>query len=98
MVPGGPLINEAASSTVSVTPTSGALALTGYAPTAAVTNKVNVVPSSGALALAGHAPTVATPRNVTPIAGTLVLTGYVPDVSNGSHPDWITTARRRARR
>lgn len=64
---------------VSVTPTTGSLILTGYAPTVATPRLVT--PTTGTLVLQGYAPTVATPVAVTPTTGPLVLTGYAPTVA-----------------
>lgn len=65
---------------ISITPDVGQLALTGFAPTVAVSNNQAVAPNVGALTLAGFAPTVATPVAVVPGVGALTLTGFVPSV------------------
>jgi len=64
---------------ISVTPTTLALILTGYAPT--VLTPRLVTPTTLALSLTGYAPTVSTPRLVTPTTLALILTTYAPEIS-----------------
>lgn len=70
-------------STISVP--SGALALTGFAPTVSATaNQIIAVPA-GALTLAGFAPTVNVGANqaISVPAGSLTMTGFAPTVNVG---------------
>jgi hypothetical protein len=77
------------SSGVSVTPGTGSLVLTGFAPT--VSAGASVTPSAGSLALTGFAPTVAAAASVTPGVGTLTITGFAPTVTAGAN---VTPGRR----
>lgn len=65
---------------IAVNPDVGQLALTGFAPTVAVSNNQQVAANVGALTLTGFAPTVATPVAVLSGAGSLTLTGFAPSV------------------
>lgn len=64
-----------------VSPGTGSITLTGYAPTVSVGANQNVSPGTGAITLTGYAPTVQTPRNVSPGTGAIVIDGYAPTVS-----------------
>ena len=66
-----------------ITPTQGALAIAGNAPT--ITNGASSTrqPTQGALALTGNAPTLLTPRTITPTVGALAIAGQNPAVSSG---------------
>lgn len=57
-----------------VLPQTGALVLTGYAPTLA---NLRISPAKGELVLTGHAPTLAN-TTVSPAAGQVIVTGYAP--------------------
>lgn len=65
-----------------VIPGVGALVLTGYAPTVALSANQAVIPGAAALTLAGFAPAVALSNNraATPGAGALVLAGFAPGI------------------
>jgi len=64
-----------------VTPSTGNLVLTGYAPS--VSKQTTIAVNVGALNLAGTAPTLSRVTEVTPSVGSLVLTGYAPTAALG---------------
>ncbi len=66
-----------------ITPTVGALTLTGIAPV--VTQQANRIPVAGALALTGIAALVTQQAIRIPTAGALTLTGVQPSVSAGGN-------------
>lgn len=70
---------EATSASVTATPGTASLVLTGFAPT--VSSPRLVTPATDALVLATFAPTVLAPRVVTPAAQILSLTGFAPAVA-----------------
>jgi hypothetical protein len=74
-------------SPINITPDTGAIILTGYAPSVSVSDNKNVSPSTGQLALTGYAPTVTVSdnKNILPSTGVVVLTGYAPVVSVTNH-------------
>ena len=61
-----------------VTPGTGQLVATGFAPT--VQTPLNVQPGTGQLVATGYAATVQTPRNVRPGTGQITATGFAPTV------------------
>lgn len=69
-------------SDTSVSPTPGALQVTGYAPAIARGVTTNVSPAAGSIAVAGYAPSVTQSLNtqVSPGAGALQVAGYAPSV------------------
>lgn len=69
--------------TASVSPSTGALTLTGYAPTVFATDTKNVTPSTGELVLTGYSPTVSVSDNksVTPATGEITLEGHAPIIA-----------------
>lgn len=75
------LTYSAASSGTTVTPGTGALTLTGYAPTVTAQGNVTVTPGVASITVTGYAPTVTAPETVTPGGGALSLTGYAPTVT-----------------
>jgi hypothetical protein len=64
-----------------ITPDTGALALTGYAPTLAIADEHTALPNHRALSLTGNAPNVFTEPAAFPEAATLTLNGQVPVVN-----------------
>ena len=66
---------------VSVTPGSGALTLTGQAPSISASQNHYVIAGSGALTLTGYAPQALVNYIVRPGAGALTITGRAPTVS-----------------
>lgn len=66
----------AAGGDTSITLSSGALALTGYAPTAVT--PLSAAPSTGQLVIGGYAPSITSTLSAEPSAGALILTGYAP--------------------
>jgi len=75
---------------INVSPSTGALTITGYAPTVAATQNQNVSPSTGKLVITGYAPTVFASKEVTPATGELVITGYAPTVVVAEVPTFIS--------
>jgi len=68
----------AVASGTTVTPGTGSLVLTGYAPTVVINTPLT--PSTASLTLTGYAPSVVANTIVTPSTGSLTLTGYAPTV------------------
>jgi hypothetical protein len=66
-----------------ITPGTGSLAITGYAPTLVQTTNQGVVPGAGTLTITGYAPTLVQTTNqaVAPGVGNLTITGYAPIVT-----------------
>jgi hypothetical protein len=78
---------KAAASGTTVLPGSGALTLTGFAPTISTTpSGVTVNPDVGALVLTGFEPTIGLPVTVSPDVGGLVFTGFAPTIDTGAPP------------
>lgn len=73
-------------STTTLTPTTAAIALAGYAPTVARTASQGVTPAAGAVVLAGYAPTIGQTTTLALVPGNaaLTLTGYAPSVTQSS--------------
>ena len=77
-----PAVVVAAPGAQTVTPGTGAVVLSGVAPT--VNQTFSITPDAGAIALAGLAPSVSVTSptvTITPAAGALVLLGYAPTVT-----------------
>lgn len=64
-----------------VTPGTGSIAITGYAPSIAQTANQAVAPDVGNIVITGYAPTISQPRAVNPGVGSLTITGYAPTVT-----------------
>lgn len=64
------------SSNTTVTPTTGSLAITGYAPTVVIGTRLT--PTTGSLTLTGYVPTVRTNTILTPTVASLSLTTFAP--------------------
>lgn len=77
---------------LNITPSTGTLTLTGYAPSVFVLDAKTAAPGVGQLALTGFVPSVAFTENVfrTPDVGALTLTGFAPTVAKTDNV-FITT-------
>jgi hypothetical protein len=83
-----------AATPINVTPSTGELTSTGYAPTVTVTNNINILTSTGELILTGYAPLIAiTGNNINIITSTgeLILTGFAPTVSTTFEEKYLVT-------
>lgn len=64
-----------------VSPASGILTATGFAPTVAQSANLGLAPSAASLATTGYAPTVSQPQGIVPAAAPLATTGYAPTIA-----------------
>jgi hypothetical protein len=67
------------------TPTTTALILATFVPTATTTNHQRVTPTTATLTATKYAPTVTTPERVTPTTKALVLAAFAPTVAATAH-------------
>jgi hypothetical protein len=75
-----------------VSPATGSIAVTGYAPTLARTANQSVQAGAGSVAVKGYAPTLAQSgdREVSPAAGSIAVTGYAPTIQQVDSSPTIT--------
>lgn len=66
-------------SSFGITPGTGTLTLTGYAP--GIIRGTVISPLTGSISIVGYPPSIAQLFNLTPDAGSLALTGYAPSIS-----------------
>jgi len=88
------LKNGSAPAGQSVSPSDGAILVSGDQPSVARTANQWVSPSVGHVAFGGHAPSVSQPadRSVEPSAGALFVTGDQPAVAQTAH-QWVAPAK-----
>ena len=71
-------------SQTTITPSKGALKITGHAPTLAQTANRTITPTKGAVRFTGHAPTITQTgtggKTITPSKGALSITGHAPTI------------------
>lgn len=72
-----------------VTPATGSLTVTGFAPTISVSDNKSATPATGTITLTGFTPTVSLSDNkdATPGTATITLTGFAPTVSLSDNKD-----------